>query len=136
MSEENKLQEVMVGLAARVFKYMPAQESSVMFKRAGIRETELASALVQILNKHQNPPIKTPRIRRFVIELAICMMKDKETNVQVFKDLGMIKELECVQETTCELENFNVFSGAVGMSRHSTTINSLVETSMKLLEDK
>ncbi|PSR85186.1 Armadillo-type fold protein [Actinidia chinensis var. chinensis] len=136
MSEENKLQEVMVGLAARVFKYMPAQESSVVFKRAGIRETELASALVQILNKHQNPPIKTPRIRRFVIELAICMMKDKETNVQVFKDLGMIKELECVMETTCELENFNVFSGAVGMSRHSTTIHSLVETSMKLLEDK
>ncbi|KAK2979436.1 hypothetical protein RJ640_028994 [Escallonia rubra] len=136
MTEENKLQEVMIGLAAHVFKFMTSQESSTMFETAGIQESELAFVLVQVLKKYRYPPIKTPRIRRFVIELAIWMMRHKEKNIEVFKDMGMERELECITETTSELESFNVFSGTVGLSRHSTTIHSLVETAMKLLEDK
>ncbi|POO02308.1 Coatomer beta subunit [Trema orientale] len=133
MSGENKLQEVMVGLAAHVFRFMDSQESSLMFERAGITEAELAYALVQILRKYQKPHIKIPRIRRFAIELAIWMMTDKASNVVIFKDLGMEKELEGVLETTAELESFNMFSGTVGMSRHNTTIHSLVETALSLL---
>lgn len=133
MTEENKLQEVMVGLAAHVFKFMSPQESSIMFERAGITEAELANALVQILKKFIHPPIKVPRIRRFAIELAIWMMRDKESNIRIFNELGMEKELEGVLESTAELESFNMFSGTVGMSRHSTTIHSLVETALELL---
>ena len=135
MSEENKLQEVMVGLAAHVFKFMTPQESSVKFVKAGITEAELANELIQILRKHQYPPIKIPRIRRFTIELAIWMMRDKVTNVGIFKDLGMEEVLEGVLETTAELESFNIFSGTVGVNRHSTTIHSLVDTALKLLAD-
>lgn len=135
MTEENKLHEVMVGLAAHVFKFMTSEESSIMFERAGIQEAELARALVQILKKCPYPPTKTPRIRRFVIELAIWMMRDKETNIQTFKNLGLQEELESVTETTSELESFNIFSGAIGLSRYSTTIHSIVETAMKLLAD-
>ena len=64
------------------------------------------------------------------------MMTDKVTNVHIFKEMEMEKELEVVLETTAELENFNIFSGTVGLSRHSTTIHSLVETALKLLEDE
>lgn len=135
MSEENKLQEVMIGLAAHVFKFMTPQESSIMFEKAGITEAKLAKELLQILKKHQYPPIKIPRIRRFTIELSIWMMRDKVTNVCIFKDLGMEKVLEGVLETTAELESFNIFSGTVGVNRHSTTIHSLVETALKLLAD-
>ena len=136
MYEENKLQEVMVGLAAHVFKLTTREELAIMFERDGIEEAQLATALVEILKKYRCPPIKTPRIRRFVIELAICMMTENETNVQIFKDQGMEKELEGVTETTSELENFAVFSGTVGLSRHSTTIHSLVESAMKLMQGK
>lgn len=135
MAGENKLQEVMVGLAAHVFKFMDPQESSRMFERARITEAELAYALVGILRKYQQPHIKIPRIRRFSIELAIWMMREKASNVRLFRDLGMEKELEGVLETTAELESFNMFSGTVGMSRHSTTIHSLVETALELLMD-
>ncbi|RVX21878.1 hypothetical protein CK203_001386 [Vitis vinifera] len=112
MSEENKLQEVMLGLAAH------------------------AHELVEILRKYKYPPIKVPRIRRFTIELAIWMMRDKETNVHIFKDLGMEKELEGVLETTSEIESFNIFSGTVGLNRHGTSMHSLVETALKLLEEQ
>ncbi|KAK8635285.1 hypothetical protein V6N13_023162 [Hibiscus sabdariffa] len=134
MSEENKLQEVMVGLATEVFKRMTSRESSIMFERAGMKEEELAKALVQILEKHKHPPAKVPRIRRFTIELAIWMMHENIKNVNIFKDLGMVKELEGVLETTSELESFNIFSGTVGLSRHTTTIHSLVETALNVLK--
>ncbi|XP_075653084.1 uncharacterized protein LOC142623532 [Castanea sativa] len=136
MLEENKLQEVMVGLGAHVFKFMTSEEARIMFDKAGITEAALASKLVQILKKHQYPPIKTPRIRRFAIELVIWMMRDKATNVCIFKDLEMEMVLENVLETTAELESFNIFSGTVGLSRHSTTIHSLAEIALKLLADE
>ncbi|KAF7837216.1 Armadillo-type fold [Senna tora] len=136
MSEENKLQEVMVGVAANAFKFMSSQESSIAYEEAGITEAELANKLIQILKKHQYPPTKVPRIRRFVVELAIWMMKDKPENISTFKDLGMEEVLECVLETTSELESFNVFSGTVGLNRHNTTIHTLVETALKLLGDR
>lgn len=136
MLQENKLQEVMVGLAANVFTFMSSSESRSVFQEAGITEAELAKKLVQILKKHQYPATKVPRIRRFVIELAIWMMKDKKENINNFKDLQMEEVLEDVLETTSELESFNVFSGTVGLNRHNLTIHSLVETALKLLEDK
>ncbi|RYR01779.1 hypothetical protein Ahy_B06g080640 isoform F [Arachis hypogaea] len=70
-SEENKLQEVMVGLAANVFTFMSSQESSYVFQEAGIIEVELASILVDILKKHKYPATKVLRIGRFAIEFAI-----------------------------------------------------------------
>lgn len=135
MSQENKLQEVMVGLAANVFTFMTSSESSTVFQEADITEAELAKKLVQILKKHEYPATKVPRIRRFVIELAIWMMKDNAKNINTFKDLQMEEVLEGVLETTSELESFNVFSGTVGLNRHNLTIHSLVETALKLLED-
>ncbi|KAG4960183.1 hypothetical protein GYH30_036898 [Glycine max] len=136
MSQENKLQEVMIGLAASVFTFMTSSESSTVFEESGITEAELANKLIHILMKHRYPPTKVPRIRRFVIELAIWMMKEREENIHTFKDLGMEEVLEGVLETTSELESFNVFSGTVGLNRHNLTIHSLVETALKLLEDR
>ncbi|KAJ6912079.1 hypothetical protein NC652_022382 [Populus alba x Populus x berolinensis] len=91
MSEENKLQEVMVGLAAEAFKFMTSQESNTMFNGAGIKEAELANKILQILKRYQNPSVKVPRIRRFSIELAIWMMQNNAANVRTFKDLGLRK---------------------------------------------
>ncbi|XP_076931340.1 uncharacterized protein LOC143596444 [Bidens hawaiensis] len=134
MTEENKLQEVMVGLAAHVFKYMSSEEANAMFKRAGIQEADLAMALVQILKRYPQPQTKIPRIRRYVVELAIWMMKDS-CNIQIFKNLGFEHELEGITETTSEVESFSIFSGAIGLSRYKVSIHSLVETAMNLLTD-
>lgn len=136
MTEENKLQEVMVGLASHVFKYMTSQEASAMFQRCGIQEVDLAMALVHILKKYRQPQTKTPRIRRYVLELAIWMMKDTRRNIQIFKNYGMEQELEGIIETTSEVESFSIFSGVVGLSRYKTSIHSLVEIAMMLLTDE
>ncbi|CAA2988542.1 uncharacterized protein LOC111393427 [Olea europaea subsp. europaea] len=135
MNEENKLLEVMVGVAACIFKFTTSQEASNTFKRARFPESDLAYKLVQILKNYQYPSIKVPNIRRYAIELAIWMMKDNEANILTFTRLGMERELEFVLDTTSELESFNIFSGTVGLCRHSTTIQTLVEIAMKLLAE-
>jgi len=136
MSEENKIQEVMAGLAANVFKYMTSHESRILFKESRITEAELANKLIEILKKHRSPSTEVPGIRRFTVELAIWMMKDKGENIYTFKDLGMELVLKGVLETTSELENFNVFSGAVGLNRHKLTAQSLFETALELMEGR
>lgn len=135
MKEENKLQEVMIGAASCIFKFLNPQESKNMFQKGGIREFDLAHRLFLILKKYDNPSIKVPSIRRYAIELAIWMMRDDPTNVRAFKSLGMETELESVMETTSELESFNIFSGTVGLCRHKVTMHSLVETAMELLKE-
>nr|GMD72638.1 ARM repeat superfamily protein [Ipomoea batatas] len=80
-SEQEKLQEMMIGLAA------------------------------------QYPSVKVPRMRRFVIELAIWMMRDDKTSsaVEVLRNLGMERRLEFVMETTSRAgETLMFFSGTVG----------------------
>ncbi|XP_010551784.1 PREDICTED: uncharacterized protein LOC104822317 isoform X1 [Tarenaya hassleriana] len=134
-SEESKLQEVMVGLAAQVFRFMASEESKAVFADSGIEREQLARTMVSILKKNDKPAIKVPRIRRFAIELAIWMMEDDSDSVGVFKELRLEEELEKVLETTAEVENFDVFSGTVGMSRHSRTVFSLAESAMKILQD-
>ncbi|KAK4758473.1 hypothetical protein SAY87_019774 [Trapa incisa] len=132
--EKNKLQEVMLGLAAAALKFTgSAQESSAMFKDAGITETELVGALVDILENNHYPPTKSPGIRRSVLELAVWMMRENPDSLHNFRAAGMKKELEGILETTSEVENFNVFSGTIGISRHKTAIHSLVETALALL---
>ncbi|KAL2229847.1 uncharacterized protein LOC105171410 [Sesamum indicum] len=135
MKEENKLQEVMIGAASCIFKFMSSQDSETMFRKAGIREFDLAHRLLLILKKYEYPSIKVPSIRRYTIELAIWMMRENNTNVRTFQTLGLQKELESVMETTSELESFNIFSGTVGLCRHRVEMHTLVETAMKLLEE-
>ncbi|CAO2838423.1 unnamed protein product [Amaranthus hypochondriacus] len=136
ISEEDRLREVMVGLAARAFKFITYSDPSIVFERAGIEENEIAIVLVQILKKHQYPPPRFPRIRRFTIELAIWMMNDKESNIHIFRNLGLENELLNVLDTTSELESFNIFSGTVGLSRFRTSMHTLVKTAQNLLSSK
>ncbi|KAK6117281.1 hypothetical protein DH2020_048975 [Rehmannia glutinosa] len=135
MKEENKLQEVMIGAASCIFKFMNSQNSKIMFQKAGIREFDLAHRLFLILKKYQYPSIRVPSIRRYALELAIWMMRDDTSNIRTFESLGLEKELESVMETTTELESFNIFSGTVGLYRHKIAMHSLVETAMELLEE-
>ncbi|XP_042475050.1 uncharacterized protein LOC122057114 [Macadamia integrifolia] len=135
MSEEYKVQEVMLGLAIQVFRFTTPQETSSAFNQTGIDEGVLAMKLLKILKFYQNPSAKVPRMRRFVIELAIWMMTNNKETVQTFKVLGMEEELEILRETTSEIESFNIFSGSVGLCRHDIAIHSLVDNALELLAE-
>lgn len=131
-----KLLEASLGLAVEIIKLITPEEYNEELAKAGIKEVEFTEKLVRILNKYNYPSIKVPRIRRFVIELAIVIMKSDESYIRIFRDLGMEKELKHVSETTSELECFNVFSGSVGLSRHNTTLGTLIHIALEMMSTK
>ncbi|KAJ4954395.1 hypothetical protein NE237_011178 [Protea cynaroides] len=135
MLAENKLQEVMLGLATQVFRLMDPQEASITFDQTGINEAKLSKKLLEILKVYQYPSAKVPRMRRFAIELAIWMMENNKATVQTFRAMGMKEELQILAETTSEIESFDIFDGTVGLSRHSTAIHVLVDNALELLAD-
>ncbi|CAM8927045.1 unnamed protein product [Rhodiola kirilowii] len=133
MSASDKQLEVMTGLALYVFKYMEPDDFSNMFKNTGHSADDLATRLVQILKNQTTPSIKVPRIRRFAIELAIWMMHEVEGTIMKFRDLEMEKVLMAITETTTDVENFHLFSGTVGVSRHTKSVHSLVDEALFLV---
>ncbi|KAL5137265.1 hypothetical protein HKD37_10G027658 [Glycine soja] len=122
MSQENKLQEVMIGLAASVFTFMTSYESSIIFEESRITEDELPNKLSDILKKHRYPPTKVSRIRR-AGNLDDERKIRKHSYFQGFRNRG-------------GAGSFNVFSATMGLNRHNLTIHSLVETTLKLVEDR
>ncbi|XP_072975157.1 uncharacterized protein [Typha angustifolia] len=133
MIEKTKLLEVSLGLAAQILRFMSPEEFSKQLHKSGITEAAFVHKLVHILTTYNYPSIKLPRIRRFVVELAIWLMKSDSNYIKLFTDSGMEDELKCVSETTSELECFNVFSGSVGLSRHNISLCSLVDTALQLM---
>lgn len=133
MVEKSKLLEVSLGLTSQMCKFMSAEEFSGRLYKSGISESDFVINLIRILKKYNHPSVKVPRIRRFVIELAIWMMRADSNKIKLFISSGMEKELRSVSETTSELECFNVFSGSVGLSRHDVSLCSLVDTALLLM---
>ncbi|EPS65168.1 hypothetical protein M569_09611, partial [Genlisea aurea] len=135
MKEESKLQEVMIGAASSLFKFMDHHQATDSFRRASVGKRGLIRRLVGVLQKYRLPSTAVPGIRRYAIELSIWMMRNDETSIRYFEGFGMTVEmLESVLETTSELEGFNIFSGPVGVYRHRIEMHSLVEAAVGLLQ--
>jgi len=135
MAEEMKLLEVSLGLATQIFRFITYKEYVEELKKAGIREVQFAERLLMLLKTYNYPSIKVPRIRMFLIELTIWLMTSDENHINFFNDCGMQTELLNVAETMSELECFNVFSGNVGLSRHSRALGTLVDAALELINE-
>ncbi|XP_064981884.1 uncharacterized protein LOC135623178 [Musa acuminata AAA Group] len=133
MEAKARLLEASIGLSTEICKFLDPDEFAEFLKKAAIEETDLVVKLVQVLKEYRYPEIRVPGMRRFVIEQAIWMMRSNRNSIQLFEQLEMERFLEAVVETTSELECFHIFSGGVGLSRHSKTLSSLVETALHLM---
>ncbi|KAG6494451.1 uncharacterized protein LOC122002987 [Zingiber officinale] len=134
IENEGKLLEASLGLATQICELTTTPgEFSDALRRAGVEEAELAEKLAAILQEYASPGIKVPRMRRFVINLVIWMIKSNESSIDQFKELGMERLLESVAETTSELECFHIFSGSIGFVRQSKTMLSHVEEALKIM---
>lgn len=135
MSEEEKCLEVAIGLAAHVLRFTDGSQFSNALTYARTDVSKLAEKLVQILQNDPIPSVVVPRMRRSVVELMITMMQVEVQSRELFKTLRLEDELKNIVDTTSELECFNIFSGSVGLSPHTATIQSLVDTAQDLLNN-
>ncbi|KAL0919787.1 hypothetical protein M5K25_011905 [Dendrobium thyrsiflorum] len=133
MIGEAKQLEVSIGFAAPIVRFMSPIDFMEELKRANVSEIELIERLVHILQKYNVPSIRTPSMRRNVIDLSIWLMQYNEKYIKLFNNYEMAKEIQNVAETTADLECFLVFSGSVGLTRHRTTMAFMVDTALELL---
>ncbi|XP_039129256.1 uncharacterized protein LOC120265422 [Dioscorea cayenensis subsp. rotundata] len=133
MVEDGKLLQESIGLTMQIFRFMTPEEQDKELKRACISATNFAKKLLEILEKYNAPCVKVPRIRRFVIELVIWLMKSHEKYRQLFRKFEMDRAIKSVAETTSELECFPVFSGSIGLNRHDISLSSLADVALELL---
>ncbi|KAF0906433.1 hypothetical protein E2562_011431 [Oryza meyeriana var. granulata] len=134
MVDKSSLLEVSIGLAIQITKLATPELHKEIFGKAGIPDTGIARRLVEILNEHRTPKVKVPRMRRFVIELAIAMMRGNSELVVFFRSMELEKELRRVVRSTSELESFIMFSGSIGLSRHSSTLSSLADDATGIMQ--
>jgi hypothetical protein len=134
MVEKEKVLNIFLGLAAQMVQFMEPRELKASLATASVVDTVLAGTLVQVLRQYSRPSMDVPPIRRYTIELAVAMMRSDARYVALFVELGMEGELRRVAGTTSQLECFNVFSGSVGLSRHTINVCSLVTSALELMK--
>jgi hypothetical protein len=80
-----------------------------------------------------SPEIQVPRMRRFVVQQLVWMMTSSGGYVELLREVGMVRLLENVADTTSELECYHVFSGSVGIGKHREDFSGTVESALELL---
>ncbi|XP_072959378.1 uncharacterized protein [Typha angustifolia] len=133
MIETDKLLQASLGLTIQICKFMGPEDFAGELEQVGIRKTDFAKRLINILKQYKYPDIEVPRIRRSIVQLAIWMMKSEPYYIEVFKNFEMEKLLETMADTTSDLECFHVFSGNAGLSQQREHVSSLLDTALELL---
>ncbi|CAL4939549.1 unnamed protein product [Urochloa decumbens] len=136
MAERDKILEVSVGLTAELCKFIDGERFAAELRAAGVEEERAyVQRLARILRDHKYPEIKVPRMRRFVVQQVIWMMKCSrgDVYVELLKEVGMERLLESIADTTSELECYHVFSGSVGISKHRESFSGIVDYALDLI---
>ncbi|KAJ3704345.1 hypothetical protein LUZ61_008050 [Rhynchospora tenuis] len=135
LEERDKLLEVAIGLTYQICKFTSKNPEYFIIQlgESQISEENYAETLVKILRRYEHPSVEVPRIRRFVVLQATWMMKHHRHFVKLFNQFDIGNLLECVGDTTSDLECFHVFSGSVGISRLREHLSTLVEEALEHL---
>ncbi|KAG6540849.1 hypothetical protein Mapa_017779 [Marchantia paleacea] len=127
-SRSHKMQEAVVGLAPRVVAVLDDEVYDEVF--SAIDKPRLVQQLLANLEHNSKASSKFPRIRRHSIEFIVVLVKRDTYFLEKFRENGVQHKLEQSMETISEVENFVLFSGAEGLTRHSITMEDLIQRSL------
>ncbi|CAN6295007.1 unnamed protein product [Urochloa humidicola] len=135
MAKRDKILEVSVGLTAEICRFIDGERIAAELRAAGVEERAYVQRLARILRDHKYPEIKVPRMRRFVVQQVIWLMKCSRGDVyaELLREVGMERLLESIADTTSELECYHVFSGSVGISKHRESFSGIVDYALELI---
>ncbi|KAJ4745487.1 ARM repeat superfamily protein [Rhynchospora pubera] len=129
----DELLEACTELCVQICKFTSIKEYDEIIRNAGYSMIDVAKMLLNILKENKAPNNLIPRLRRSAIELAIWMMESYDPFISYFKAGELGDVLTQVAETTSDFENFQLFSGDIGLAKHPKTISSLLLKAKQLL---
>ncbi|OEL33101.1 hypothetical protein BAE44_0005881 [Dichanthelium oligosanthes] len=136
MAERDKVLEVSIGLTTEICRFIDGERFAAELRGAGVAEERAyVERLAGILRQYRYPEIRVPRMRRFVVQQVIWLMKCSRGDryVELFREVGMERLLESIADTTSELECYHVFSGSVGISRHRESFLAIVDSAREVI---
>ncbi|KAL2621387.1 hypothetical protein R1flu_001592 [Riccia fluitans] len=127
-SRSPKMQEAVVGLAPRIVAVLDTRTYDDIFRT--VDKPKLVQQLLSNLEHNSQASSKFPRIRRHSIEFIVVLCRKDRFFLDKFRECGVERRLEQAMETISEVENFVLFSGAEGLSRHSISMEDLIQRSL------
>jgi hypothetical protein len=130
---DDKVLEASIGLTTEICRFVDGDRFAAALRAAGVEERAYAERLASVLQRYMSPEITVPRMRRFVVQQLVWMMTCSGGYVELLREVGMVRLLENVADTTSEHECYHVFSGSVGIGKHREDFSGIVESAMDLL---
>ncbi|KAJ7531045.1 hypothetical protein O6H91_14G030300 [Diphasiastrum complanatum] len=134
VNSQGKQQEAFLGLAACTIPLLQSSEFNILFTEDFDKHTFVKKFMSFVPDLSSCP--RLPRIRRHSVELANALMLQDTFFLQAFTREGLTKYLAIMLDTMSDVENYYTYSGAVGLTLHSQTMEELIHKSMRLLHKK
>ncbi|KAG6542472.1 hypothetical protein Mapa_016162 [Marchantia paleacea] len=129
----SELYESYLGLASRVLEPLDQETYSQLV--GVLSKSELIQQLLKNL-KHTPSTKRYPRIRRYSVELLITLSKKDNSFLNVFRsiNINLTDVLNSTMDSISEVENFCLFSGLVGYTRHQEEMETLVARAIQHIQ--
>ncbi|BBN17749.1 hypothetical protein MPTK1_7g16730 [Marchantia polymorpha subsp. ruderalis] len=129
----SELYESYLGLAPRVLE--PLDQETYAHLVAVLSKSELVQQLLKNL-KHTPSTKRYPRIRRYSVELLITLINKDNSFLNVLRsiNINLIDVLNSTMDSISEVENFCLFSGLVGYTRHQEEMETLVARAIQHIQ--
>ncbi|GJN33288.1 hypothetical protein PR202_gb21870 [Eleusine coracana subsp. coracana] len=115
MVTESTELEILIGLSSHISQVIP--EAFTRGLEQGQIKGTFVKRLIDALNANMEPCADCPGIRRVILQQAISLMEFDSRYANFFKDRGMKEALSIVEETSSDVENYNLFLGDAGLIR-------------------
>ncbi|KAL6658873.1 hypothetical protein ACP70R_002913 [Stipagrostis hirtigluma subsp. patula] len=127
LTHEDKRLEAVLCVASQIGYVIPAGWFA--------NEAQLVKKLVDTLNSNRKPCPSYPRMRRFVVELVISIVKScPHQYKKTFGKHGPMNDaLDMVKRTPSRLEKYRVFLGGEGVVAESSPMHVLVDEAKALI---
>ncbi|KAK3125883.1 hypothetical protein QOZ80_7BG0610930 [Eleusine coracana subsp. coracana] len=131
MVTESTELEILIGLSSHISQVIP--EAFTRGLEQGQIKGTFVKRLIDALNANMEPCADCPGIRRVILQQAISLMEFDSRYANFFKDRGMKEALSIVEETSSDVENYNLFLGDAGLIEAREPLPRLVARAKELL---
>ncbi|EFJ10910.1 hypothetical protein SELMODRAFT_447197 [Selaginella moellendorffii] len=127
LESTDKEQQAAIGLAAAIIPWLDTRnfEQGVLSQ-----QSRLCEKITELLSQTA-PSRSLNRIRRYSVELLNSLMAKDARFLRRFREDGEVEaSLEAMSATASDEENFLTFSGFVGLTKHSRSLEELVNSAL------
>ena len=132
LSTDRGTREAALGLAAKTLPTVNEDTFADIFFKSG--RLDRHTVIKQLMHFLDHVPISTkqPRLRRYAVEL-ICVLLERNEEINLcFLSEGLPQILYRVLDNVSDVENYLLFSGGMGLIRHTQEMEWLVEKALFL----